>query len=257
MEFKKALFRAASIFALTAGGQYSAHAAVPPDGGLVRKPAIALSAQEDPIFALLNRTDGSFSGESIETALRDIFVTPSTAQVETIPALLQNLSRLGVPSDVITRAQDVLIELVSNSPNVDEAVTETVLNHLRQPRSGTLSGVFKLAAQEHKRVKPGLVIRPPKEREKGEGAPQSSSSDVRLKHNISLVDRLDNGLGLYRFSYIGSEEAYVGVMAQEVEVIMPEAVEHDSDGYLRVRYGMLGIHMQSWEEWMASRQTRH
>jgi hypothetical protein len=263
MDFKKALLKAASIFALTAGGQYAAQASIPPDDGMSQKTTLASSAQEDPIFALLSRTDGTFSGESIEPALREVFHAPDTAQLEAIPALLQNLSRLGAPSDVVARARDVLIELVSSSSNISDDVAETVLSQLRQPRSRSLSGTFKLAAQvQHKPIKPGLVIRPPKQREKGEmggggQAPQSSSSDVRLKHDISLIDRLDNGLGLYRFSYIGSEKAYVGVMAQEVEAIMPEAVECDSDGYLCVRYDMLGIHMQSWEEWMASRQPKH
>jgi hypothetical protein len=78
------------------------------------------------------------------------------------------------------------------------------------------------------------------------------SSDIRLKHNIALLGRLDNGLGFYRFSYNGSDAAYVGVMAQEVEAIMPDAVMRDSGGYLRVFYDRLGLRMQSWEEWVAS-----
>ena len=41
-------------------------------------------------------------------------------------------------------------------------------------------------------------------------------SDIRLKHDIVLLGHLDNGLGFYRFSYNGSDKAYVGVMAQEV-----------------------------------------
>ena len=35
-------------------------------------------------------------------------------------------------------------------------------------------------------------------------------SDVALKHNIVLLGRLDNGLGLYRFAYNGSNQVYVG-----------------------------------------------
>jgi len=37
---------------------------------------------------------------------------------------------------------------------------------------------------------------------------------------------------LYRFSYNGSNKAYIGVMAQEVQQVMPEAVTRDTDGYL-------------------------
>ena len=66
-------------------------------------------------------------------------------------------------------------------------------------------------------------------------------SDITLKHDIALLGRLDNGLGFYRFSYNGSNRAYVGVMAQEVQAIAPEAVTRGQDGYLRVYYDRLGI----------------
>src|SRR6202521_6001178 len=49
-------------------------------------------------------------------------------------------------------------------------------------------------------------------------------SDMMLKHDISLLGHLDNGLGFYRFSYNGSDKAYVGVMAQEVQTVKPAAV---------------------------------
>ena len=55
---------------------------------------------------------------------------------------------------------------------------------------------------------------------------------LRFKHDIALLGHLDNGLGYYRFSYVGSDRAYVGVMAQEVQTIMPEAVVRGRDGYL-------------------------
>jgi hypothetical protein len=45
-----------------------------------------------------------------------------------------------------------------------------------------------------------------------------------------LLGELDNGLGFYRFSYNGSSKAYVGVMAQEVQAVMPRAVARDRDG---------------------------
>jgi len=77
-------------------------------------------------------------------------------------------------------------------------------------------------------------------------------SDINAKHDIVLLGHLDNGLGFYRFSYNGSDKAYVGVMAQEVQTVMPEAVVRGSDGYLRVHYDRLGLRMQTWEEWVAS-----
>jgi hypothetical protein len=82
----------------------------------------------------------------------------------------------------------------------------------------------------------------------------SAHSDVRLKHDIVLLGRLDNGLGFYRFSYNGSNKVYVGVMAQEVQSIKPEAVVRGRDGYLRVYYERLGLHLQTWDQWQASGQ---
>jgi hypothetical protein len=93
------------------------------------------------------------------------------------------------------------------------------------------------------------------------GGPMGGMSDIRAKHDIVLLGHLDNGLGFYRFSYIGDDKAYVGVMAQEVQGIQPSAVVRGSDGYLRVNYDQLGFRMQSWEQWVADGQvipsTRH
>jgi outer membrane immunogenic protein len=67
-------------------------------------------------------------------------------------------------------------------------------------------------------------------------------SDVRLKRDIALIGRLDNGLGLYRYRYLWSDDVHVGVMAQEVALIRPDAiVRSELDDYLRVDYGRLGV----------------
>jgi hypothetical protein len=76
-------------------------------------------------------------------------------------------------------------------------------------------------------------------------------SDVALKHDVVLLGYLDNGLGYYRFRYFGNDHAYVGVLAQEVQTLMPEAVAIGQDGYLRVHYGKLGIKFQTYEQWLA------
>src|SRR6266568_1784691 len=77
-------------------------------------------------------------------------------------------------------------------------------------------------------------------------------SDMTLKHDISLLGHLDNGLGFYRFSYNDSDKVYVGVMAQEVQTVMRAAVVRGSDGYLRVFYDKLGLKFQTYEQWVAS-----
>ena len=77
-------------------------------------------------------------------------------------------------------------------------------------------------------------------------------SDMTLKHDISLLGHLDNGLGFYRFSYNDSDKVYVGVMAQEVQTVMRAAVVRGSDGYLRVFYDKLGLKFQTHDQWVAS-----
>jgi hypothetical protein len=86
----------------------------------------------------------------------------------------------------------------------------------------------------------------------GGGRGGGRRSDIILKHDVVLLGRLDNGLGYYRFAYNGSEKAYVGVIAQEVRTVRPDAVTIGRDGYLRVSYERLGLPFQSYNDWAAS-----
>ena len=86
----------------------------------------------------------------------------------------------------------------------------------------------------------------------GGGRGGGRRSDIRLKHDIVLLGRLDNGIGFYRFSYNGSQKAYVGVMAQEVQAVVPQAVIRARDGYLEVFYDKLGLTFQTYDRWIAS-----
>jgi len=77
-------------------------------------------------------------------------------------------------------------------------------------------------------------------------------SDIRLKHDVVLLGHLSSGLGFYRFVYDGENKAYVGVIAQEVQAVRPDAVVRGQDGFLRVLYGRLGLTFDSYEHWLAS-----
>jgi Protein of unknown function (DUF3300) len=77
-------------------------------------------------------------------------------------------------------------------------------------------------------------------------------SDMRLKHDIVLLGRMDDGLGYYRFVYNGGHTAYVGVMAQEVRTVAPDAVTRGPDGYMRVSYDRLGLPFETYDQWVAS-----
>jgi hypothetical protein len=81
---------------------------------------------------------------------------------------------------------------------------------------------------------------------------QGTLEGLRLKHDVALLGRLDNGLGLYRFRYLWSETVYVGVMAQEVALLRPDAVVRGTlDDYLRVGYRRLGLKFMTLTEWEA------
>jgi hypothetical protein len=82
--------------------------------------------------------------------------------------------------------------------------------------------------------------------------PPPPPPDIRLKQGIELLGRLNDGLGFYRFTYNGGDTEYVGVMAQEVQEVMPEAVVRGPDGYLRVFYDKLGLKFQTYDEWAAA-----
>ena len=50
----------------------------------------------------------------------------------------------------------------------------------------------------------------------------------------------------------GSDKAYVGVMAQEVQAVMPGAVTRGGDGYLRVHYDRLEVKFLTYKDWLAA-----
>lgn len=75
-------------------------------------------------------------------------------------------------------------------------------------------------------------------------------SDIRLKKNISELKTLSNGIKLYKFEYKTSDIPYVGVMAQDILNIKPEAVTVSNNGYYAVYYDMLGLKMTKYEDWI-------
>ncbi len=78
-------------------------------------------------------------------------------------------------------------------------------------------------------------------------------SDVGVKRDLAPLVRLANGLTLYRYHYQWSDTVYVGVLAQDVDLVVPKAVSRGTDGYLRVNYSQLGLELRTCTEWMASR----
>jgi hypothetical protein len=60
-------------------------------------------------------------------------------------------------------------------------------------------------------------------------------SDRRLKKNIKQISTRPDGLNVYEFDYIWGGGRQVGLMAQEVQTIYPDAVS-ESGGFLMVDY---------------------
>ena len=63
------------------------------------------------------------------------------------------------------------------------------------------------------------------------------ASDRRLKSNIVRIGTHPLGIGVYEYDIADRRE--IGVMADEVEQVKPEAVTRGADGYQRVYYGKL------------------
>lgn len=70
-------------------------------------------------------------------------------------------------------------------------------------------------------------------------------SDRNAKQDIQKIGSLDNGINLYKYQYKPEfrdqwgHGTQIGVIAQEVELVMPEAVASTDDGYKVVNYSMV------------------
>jgi len=69
------------------------------------------------------------------------------------------------------------------------------------------------------------------------GAPIGTFSDRRLKSNIVRLGTHPLGVGIYEYDIFGGRQ--IGVMAQELMEVMPEAVIQHPSGYLMVDYGRI------------------
>ncbi len=81
----------------------------------------------------------------------------------------------------------------------------------------------------------------------GAGFKRPAGSDRSIKENIVRIGDHPLGIGLYLFDYkpgfggASGNGRQFGVMADEVEAVLPEAVSSHPDGHKMVNYAMLGI----------------
>lgn len=65
-------------------------------------------------------------------------------------------------------------------------------------------------------------------------------SDERVKNILRHLGELDNGLKVYEFEYKAHPgKKYVGVIAQDVAEIQPDALGREQDGFMTVQYDKL------------------
>jgi hypothetical protein len=83
-------------------------------------------------------------------------------------------------------------------------------------------------------------------------AATAKASDVRLKENIKRIEALSNGIHVYEWDWNNiakvmgvGDHPTVGVIAQAIASVVPEAVLTHSNGYVMVNYNhpeLQGVH---------------
>lgn len=69
------------------------------------------------------------------------------------------------------------------------------------------------------------------------GGTIKETSDIRLKSDITLIENaLEKVSKIHGYTYIKKGEKMAGVIAQEMQEVLPEVVTEGSDGYLAVSY---------------------
>ena len=165
---------------------------------------------------------GNTAGQALqqETALRSVPLNEANALLTgsqvNAPQLQQTQSPQIAPTDVVTA--------YNNSFNGQmQAYNAQVAN-----QSAQMGGLFGLAG-----TLGGTALR---------YAPALLASARRLKRDIVQIGALTSGLPVYEFRYIGDEDRHIGVMAQDVIKVLPEAVHTDPAGFMMVDYDMVAAH---------------
>lgn len=137
---------------------------------------------------------------------------------------------LGAEDRIQSQEQDELDSQYQNSLLGQNADFDALSNYL-----SVLSGIGGLGgtATGKQTQNPGIlgIL-------SGAAGIASLFSDQRLKEDVKRVGLTDDGLPIYTYRYRGSDQVHMGVMAQEVAQVRPEAVV-DQGGYLAVNYGAI------------------
>ena len=129
---------------------------------------------------------------------------------------VQNPSFVNTPNQAATAGPDLL-----GAANASYQNQLAAYNAQQAARSGFMGGLMSL----------------------GGSLGAAAISDIRLKKDIKKVGKLRDGINIYSFKYINHKDLpkgeHIGVMAQEVEKVIPEAVITMADGYKAVDYALI------------------
>jgi hypothetical protein len=115
---------------------------------------------------------------------------------------------------------------------MQEANYQTQVGQYNNQQAGLANGLFGIGSGILGAMAPGGFL----------------ASDRRLKKDIKKIGEFDKGLNLWSFRYKWDHDdspKHVGLMAQEVEKVVPDAVSFSPDGYRMVDYGQVGQEIAS------------
>ena len=84
-------------------------------------------------------------------------------------------------------------------------------------------------------------------------------SDQRLKRDITPIALTSNGIQLYSYQYLWSDQDYVGVVAQDLlsNPQWKDAVITSNTGFYKVDYSKLGLQMVTLGQYQLQQQQTH
>lgn len=177
------------------------------------------------IGAVTNEQQRQFGNEAStrDMVLRAMLGAGSLNQGVPMPEFNQNSNVAAVEADPVLQALLGQFQGMQNNYGINAQNAWNTYNGQTGSRNGLLGGLANLAGS-------GMMA-------------YAMMSDRRAKEKVNLLGRLANGLGVYSFHYKPEFQSWghgeqIGVMADEVERIIPEAVIA-RNGYKLVNYGLI------------------
>jgi hypothetical protein len=164
------------------------------------------------------------------------------------------------PQNATIMANNVMSQTVAGGPVHPPTILNAQGQAVANPRAGEAMTIQEMV--ESARGRQGFLemrreymsAATAQAAQQGQQQPVVNPSDRRIKRNIEPISTF-NGIQLYRFQYLWSDQVYVGVMAQDLLETHPHAVVTNEYGFYGVNYGALGTKMYTIEEWEETHAT--